>query len=234
MTKSAAGSMSKFVLAALLATGAAGSAIAQEKNSGFLREYDRLQETKDGAGKTVRSWVSPKLTPANYHAIMLDPLIFHPEPRPSEKVDAKVLQQMLKYANDTLRQSMGKRFEVVDRPGPGVLRLRAAFSSVAAEGEGLKPYQYVPFAFVATMASRAATGTPQRAAIIVEVEGTDATSGELLALRVKAGTGERLKEAAKKSEDQTVITLDNVKPLLDEMAAGALPDLGKFVKAKSK
>ncbi len=234
MTKSTAGSMSKFVLAALLAMGAAGSAIAQEKNSGFLREYDRLKEGKDGKGMTIRSWVSPKLTPASYHSIMLDPLIFHPEPRPSEKVNAQVLQQMLKYANDTLRQSMGKRFEVVDRPGPGVLRIRAAFSSVAAEGEGLKPYQYVPFAFVATMASRAATGTPQRAAIIVEVEGTDSASGELLAMRVKAGTGERLKEAAKKAEDQTVITLDNVKPLLDEMAAGALPELEKLVKAKSK
>ncbi len=45
-------------------------------------------ETKDAQGKTIRAWVSPKLTPANYDAILLDPLVFYPEPRPSEQVSA--------------------------------------------------------------------------------------------------------------------------------------------------
>ena len=113
-------------------------------------------------------------------------------------------------------------------PGPGVLQIRGAFSGVAAQGEGLKPYQYVPIAFVATMSARAATGTPQRAFIVAEFEGTDSVTGELLGKRVRVATGERLAKVA----GQQVITLDTVKPLLDELAVGAFPELAKHVKPK--
>ena len=206
----------------------AGAALAQETDSGFLRDYSSLKETKDTAGKTIRGWVSPKLTPDNYNALLIDPIVFYPEPRPSEQVSAESLQQMLAYSNDLLKRTLSKRFKVVDQAGPGVLRIRIAFSSVAAKGEGLKPYQYVPFAFVATMASRAATGTPQRAAIVVEVEGTDSATGQLLAQRIRVGTGERLKVVGEKN----VITLETIKPLLDEMAGQAFPELQKYVKAR--
>ena len=73
-------------------------------------------------------------------------------------MSAETLQQILAYSDDAFERSVSQRFRVVDRAGPGVLRIRCAFSGVAAKGEGLKPYQYVPIAFVATMAARAATG----------------------------------------------------------------------------
>jgi hypothetical protein len=144
-------------------------------------------------------------------------------------VSAEALQQMLAYSNDLLKKTLGSRFNVVDRAGPGVVRLRVAFSGVAAKGEGLKPYQYVPFALVATMAKRAAEGgAPQRAVIVAEVEATDSATGELLAMRVKVGTGEELK----KFGDKDPLTLERVKPLLDAMAGRAFPELEKYVKAK--
>ena len=133
------------------------------QNSGFLPDYSLLKETKDTRGNTIRAWASPKLTPANYKAILLEPLVFHPEPQPSEQVSAAELRRILDYSNATLKQALSQRFNVMDRPGPGVLRLRHAYSGVAAQGEGLKAYQYIPIAFVATMATRTATGTPQRA-----------------------------------------------------------------------
>ena len=213
----------------VIALAHAGAALAAETDSGFLRDYSSLKESKDTAGKTIRGWVSPKFTPANYNAILVDPLVFYPEPRPSERVSAEALQQMLAYANDLLKQSLGKRFKVVDGAGPGVVRLRVAFTSVAAKGEGLKPYQLVPIAFVATMAKRAAAGgAPQRAAIVAEVEATDSATGELLGMRVRVGTGERLAKFGEKDP----VTLETVKPLLDEMAGQAFPELQKYVKAR--
>ena len=200
------------------------------EGSGFLRDYSSLQETRDAGGKTIRAWVSPKLTPANYDAVLLDPLVFYPEPSPGEQVSAQTLQQILTYSNDIYKRSLGERFKVVDRAGPGVLRVRVAFTGVAAQGEGLKPYQYVPLAFVATMATRAAAGTPQRAFIVIETEGTDSVTGELLGMRVRVGTGERLARA--RVGDQNVITLEAMKPLLDELAEGAFPELAKHVKPK--
>jgi len=228
MVRSVAGVIGVAVLSAILAAGCASKPAEQQKDSGFLRDYSRLQEAKTADGATIRAWVSPKLAPDNYNAIMLDPLIFYPEPRPTDKVTADSLQQILKYSNDTLKQALSKRFKIVDRPGPGVLRIRSAFSSVGAEAEGLKAYQYVPMAFIATMASRAATGEPQRAFIVIEVEGTDSVSGQLLASRVRVGTGKSLAEVGGKDQ----ITFETVKPLLDELAAGAFPELSKYVKAR--
>jgi len=210
------------------ATLSVSTALAQDQNSGFLRDYARLEETLEAGGATVRGWVSPQFTPENYNAVLLDPLVFYPEPRPSEKVSAEVLQQILDYANSQLRQALGKRFTMADQAGPGVARLRIAITSVAAKKEGLKPYQLVPLAFVVTMASRAAEGTPQKAAIVVESEATDSTTGKLLGERVRTGTGERLAKIGEKD----VITLDTVKPLIDELTAAAFPNLSQFVKPR--
>jgi hypothetical protein len=63
---------------------------------------------------------------------------------------------------------------------------------------------------------------------VSEVEGTDSVTGELLGMRVRVGTGERLAQVT----GQQVITLDTVKPLLDDLAAGAFPELARYVKAK--
>ena len=130
--------------------------------------------------------MSPKLTPQNYHSVLIEPIGWHPEPAPSERVSAPVLKEMIDYSNETFKRSLSQRFNVVDRPGPGVARLRVGVLRRGAQGEGLKPYQYIPIALVATMASRAAKGgAPQRAFIVAEAEGTDSVTGELLAQRVR-------------------------------------------------
>jgi len=195
--------------------------------SGFLRDYSSLQQTTDAAGTPVRSWVSSKLSPANYNAILLDPLVFYPEPRPTDQVSAEELRKMLAYSNAALRRPLSQRFRVVDRAGKGVVRVRIAFSGIAVQGEGLRPFQYIPIAFVATMAARTATGgSPQRAFILVETEATDSVTGEFLGERVRAATGERLPVG------QKVITADSVKPLLEELAAHAFPELARYVRPK--
>jgi len=207
---------------------AASAAFAQEQNSGFLRDYASLEETQGARGEAVRAWVSPQFTPDRYNAILLDPLAFYPEPRPSKKVSAEVLQQILDYANGQLRKALDERFNLVAQAGPGVARLRIAITSVAAKDESLKPYQLVPLAFVMTMASRAAEGTPQTARIVVETEATDSATGKLLGERVRTGTGKRLAKIG----EQDVITLDTVKPLIDELTAAAFPNLSQYVKPR--
>ena len=226
MTKSIASRAGVIVLALMLGACATQSHVVED--SGFLRDYSNLRETKDAQGRTIRAWVSPKLTPANYDAILLDPLVFYPEPRPTEQVSAETLRQILAYSNDVFKRSLSQRFRVVDRAGPGVLRIRGAVTGVAAQDEGLKPYQYVPIALVATMASRGASGPPQRAFMESEVEATDSVTGELLGLRVRMATGERLSQVG----DRKVVTFDTLKPVLDEVAAGVFPDLAKYVKPK--
>ena len=103
---------------------------ASDKNSGFLRDYTKLHEARDPEGLMVRQWVSPKFTRDNYNAILLDPLVFYPEPRPTDKVSAETLQQMLSYSDNVLKRSLSKRFKLVDRVGPRVARLRIGITGV--------------------------------------------------------------------------------------------------------
>lgn len=203
----------------------------EAQDSGFLGDYSKLQWDKDAQGNPVRTWVSPKLVPSSYDAILLEPLKFYPEPRSTEQVSAEDLQKMVDYANEALKRELGKRFTLVDQPRAGAVRLRAAISGVAAEGQGLSAYQYVPIAFVATMTKRAVAGTPQRAFIVSESELRDSLTDELLAQRVKVGTGAGGK--LEKIAGEKRVTLKTVKPLLDELAAAALPNLETVVKPKA-
>ena len=227
MKKWIMGLMGMVVLGGITGPCVGQGSVSAAGESGFLRDYSSLQQTTDTEGRPIRTWVSPKLTPANYNAILLDPLVFYPEPRPTEQVSAEELQKMLAYSNGALKRALSQRFRVVDRAGKGVVRVRIAFSGVALQGEGLRPFQYIPIALVATMAARAATGgPPQRAFILVETEATDSVTGELLGERVRAATGERLPAG------QKVVTADSLKPLLDELALQAFPELSKYVRPK--
>jgi len=217
------------LVACMVALMVSGTAIAQDAQSGFLRDYSNLANAKDSEGKPIRIWASAKFTPARYNAVLLDPVIFYPEPRPSPQVSAAELQNMVAYLNSALKQSLGKRFALTDRAGPGVVRIRIAVTGVAAKGEGLKPYQVTPVAFLATMAMQQAEGgAPQKAALVVESEASDSVTGELLSTRLRAATGERLARASKVE----VITLEAVKPILDELAENAFVELPKYVKSK--
>jgi hypothetical protein len=46
------------------------------------------------------------------------------------------------------------------KPGPDVARLKVASTGVAGDEEGIKPYQLIAAALVATLAYRWAEGTP--------------------------------------------------------------------------
>ena len=123
------------------------------------------------------------------------------------------------------------KFRMVDRAGPGVLRFRSAISAVAAQPSRLKPYEYGPIGFIARVTERTVAGAPPEALLVIEVEGTDSLTGELLGQRVRVGTGERL---IKVVEGRKVVTLERVIPLLDELAANAFPELDKYVEPRAE
>lgn len=205
---------------------------AVEQNSGFLRDYSSLKSGKDAQGNPVRTWVSPRLAPGTYNAILLEPVVYYPEPRATEQVSAEELRKIRDYASEALRRELAKRFVLVHEPRPGAVRLRAAISGVVARDEKLQGYQYVPIALVAVMASRAVSGTPQRAFIQSESELTDSVTGMVLARRVRTATAESGKLGALSGKQQ--ITLEMVKPLMDELAAGVLPDMEQGVRQKAQ
>ena len=217
--------------AAALIAGCAGQE-APEKGefSGFLGSYSDMKEVSGEGLGTLFRWASPKLNPSNYSAVMIPPVQYYPKAEPTAQVSQETLDAIRNYSTETLRRAAGEKVRVVDSPGRGVATIQAAITGVKPAKEGLHAYQYVPIAFVVTMAKRGASGDPEQAKIVAEVMVTDSVSGEVIGKVVRVGTGKQL--AAATGGTEKVITLDDVKPIFDNWAEQTVANLPKFVKGK--
>lgn len=194
-------------LSALMLTNTLTSvALAESENSGFLRDYSALSEVKDAAGDKVMRYVNPKLTSADYQAVIIDPVQFYPTPKPTEQVTASTLTEISNYVDKGLNENLGSKVTLAKEPAAGVARVRTAITAVAANSAGLKPRDFVPIGFLISSVK----GRDKEAAIQIEVEIVDSITGELLGAAVRKGVGAKL--AGKDAK----LSLKDVQPLLDK------------------
>lgn len=204
-------------IAAPVSAFAADKLVKKEQYSGFLKDYSQLKEEEDAGGKPVMRYLGPKLTAGAYRQVMLDRVDYYPEPRPDAEVDAATLEQIRGYLDRTLRQKIGEKVPVVDRAGPGVVRLRLAITAVAAETRGLKPRPPIGM-LIQGIKAAAGTGPLARdAELYAELEVLDSQSNERIGAVVKKGIGTELK-AAEGGKGEKKVVLDNLKPVLDDWA----------------
>ncbi|HEX9684787.1 MAG TPA: DUF3313 domain-containing protein [Burkholderiales bacterium] len=220
------GSFATVVIAAALVSCAAPA----PKYSGYLGDgYKLLKEEKDPLGAPVLRFISPQFTPANYHSLIIERVQFYPEPKPDSQVSMGALNDIRDYLYKSMREKVGARVKVVDKPGPGVARIRSAITAVNAQTEALAAYQYIPIALIVTAAKRSAVGAPEDARIFAEAEVLDSVSGVRLAVAVREGTGERLKQAATGGPQ---VTLNELKPVIDKWVDALALNAITRIKAK--
>jgi len=204
--------------------------VHKDQYSGFLKDYSQLKEEKDANKEPVMRYINSKLVSGAYNKIIIDPVVFYPEPHADENVDADTLSQIKDYFDKDLRQKIGEQAAIVDQAGPGVVRMRVAISAVADEAAALKPYQYIPFAFLLHAVKKAAGKSAMDADLFAELELVDSQSGERLGAVVKKGIGTEVKEekeGADKGEKKVV--LDNLKPVLDKWSKLAADFAGSYL-----
>lgn len=200
------------------------------KQSGFLPDYSRLQQETVPGGGNRQAYANPDFTPARYHAIKLDPILYYPEPQPSADVSLETLTQIRKALDQSLRQKLATKVDMVDSAGAGVAQVRIAITAVGAETRGLKPYQFVPIALALTGAKAIAQGgLPRDATIAVESHVTDSVSGELLYAAVRGGTGERVVDA---SQGRSGVQLASLQAMIDEWTTAVANAVQQYVKGK--
>jgi len=190
--------------AALVAVPVA-NAVAQD--SGFLKDYSKLQMVKDSEGVERRVWISEKLTRENYKAVLLEPVTFYPKEQPNEQVSLGALNDIRAYIDSALRETVTKTLPTAPAAGPGVVRTRVALTA-ASVNKDLKPYQLIPVAFVFSMAKRAAGQTEYPVKLYVEAEVTDSVTGEVLSQMVREAQGIQVK-----GNEQ--VTLAMARPYID-------------------
>ena len=195
----------------LIFTTSMATADDEQTYSGYLAEevYGKLEKVEIREDETAERWLGPKMSLANYKAILIEPVILYPEPEPGPQVSEETLDEIRDYLTEKLTAKVGSVLNVADEASPTVLRMRTAVTGVEIKTEGMKAYEVVPVAAIFG-GVKALTGKRDREVrVFVEVEFSDSVSGELVGAVVRRLKGENLEG----KKDQ--LALEDVQPELD-------------------
>ncbi|APC18790.1 sodium:proton antiporter [Pseudomonas frederiksbergensis] len=188
-------------LTSLLLGGCTSRVTEKEQYSGFLPNYNNLQEVTTSSGEKAMRWVTPSWNPNAYDTVAFKRLELYPTPQPNERVNRQTLDQLQTYMTDNAKSVLSQKYRVVPNlqsapAGSQVLIVRAAITGVSASNEGMKWYEVVPVA-AAIGATQAATGhRDQETELYIEAEMIDASNGQTVAKVVRKVFGEQLKNAS--------------------------------------
>ena len=159
------------------------------KASGFLKDYTQLQPVpgRQYAWRYVKSGVDWK----QYNKIFVAPL----EVWVSPEADRLGIQPTFYSELDrSFRQIVTQEFQshgyqMVDKPGPGVLVFRGALTGVTPTHQGFEPTDVLPIKAVINVGRYAAGAEPYYIVLSGEIEVDDGATGERLYAAVGARRG---------------------------------------------
>lgn len=142
------------------------------------REFDRVY-VKEGADFSI------------YHKILLEPVVFFLKDDARYKgIHPEELQKLSEAFNAAVSEALGTAYPLVDKPGPGVLRVRTAITGLVPN----KPEVSVAMAIVPG-GSLAYAVLPEKynniGSASLEAELLDSVSGERLAAAVDTRAGKK-------------------------------------------
>lgn len=213
-------------LLGLLLVGCTSKVTEQDQYSGFLPNYNNLQEVTTTTGEKAMRWVSPSWNANAYDTVVFNKLELYPVPKPTERVNQQTLDELQNYMTSKAKGVLGQKYRVVSNEGAAPagskpLILRAAITGVSASNEGMKWYEVVPIAAVVG-ATQAATGhRDQDTNLFIEAELIDAKTNQTVAKVVRKVFGSQLSNESQK------ITTKDFKAAIDKLNA----DLWAFIRS---
>ncbi|MGJ7516302.1 DUF3313 domain-containing protein [Pseudomonas baetica] len=212
-------------LTSLLLGGCTSQVTEREQYSGFLSDYNNLEEVTTASGEKALRWVSPSWNPNAYDTIAFRTLEFYPAPKPDERVNRQTLAELQDFMSRKAKLALGQKYQRVSnagaaRAGSRPLILRAAITGVSASNEGMKWYEVMPIAAVVG-ATQAATGyRDQDTNLFIEAEFIDAKTNQTMVKVVRKLFGSQLE-----NESQRITTKD-FKDAIEKLSS----DLRAFVR----
>jgi hypothetical protein len=173
--------------------GCAAGGMKKVDKAGFLGDYSQLKP--GGEDRAAMVYIKPGVDLKPYDKIMFERVTVMLSPDADYKVvDPALLKELTDYYQNALINAVKDGYQVVDQPGPGVLRVRAAITDVKPS----KPVantmsSIIPIgmavAAVTKVASDDNVGTGEAA---TEIEVLDSVTGERLAAAVDRRQGGKM------------------------------------------
>ena len=136
------------LVVAMFASGASG-----QTPSGFLSDYSRLSPAFDNPDTSI--WISKDFNFRPYRKILLDKVeIFVSPTGEYHGVTPDVLKGMADRFTASFKKALQPGYQLVDKPGPDVLRIRPALSGINLVRPGFNIANVLPVVFVARSGDR--------------------------------------------------------------------------------
>jgi hypothetical protein len=192
--------------AALVLVACGGSGLTQSQKSGFLTstEYNRLVEVDSPApGVKVYRYISPGFNRSDWKGVRIDPVVLFQTALKNEGkkgLSEETIYQTRMIIDSELKEKASKRFNVVDKPGPGIARLSVAITGAEIEGDGFKPWNVVPVSAVLFAAQKATGIDSKTPSLVVEAKMRDSVTGKILGEGVYVMSGETFRMESSSAE----------------------------------
>ena len=105
----------------------------------FLGEDVCSRLTAGEKGQAALRWVNPNAQPTQYDKVMIQVIAFVG----SDKASPDEQQTLVDYFQTALSDKLASKYPIVDRPGPGVLRIQVAILDAEAATPGVRSVSVV-------------------------------------------------------------------------------------------
>lgn len=147
--------------------------------SGFLANYDLLRA--DPSDPDYLRYLAPDLKPTEYRKFLIEaPAIIINTGGQYQMLDPAQLADLTRYYQASMASALGKHYEVVSEPGPGVMRLKVAVVGLVEVMPRLKARDLIPVSALFKLGRMAVGQNPLVLRMSIESEALDAQTGELL------------------------------------------------------
>jgi Protein of unknown function (DUF3313) len=157
-------------------------------NCAFLGNNCSLLTT-GGKEQAGLRYVNPSAQWSQYNKILIDPVTYWGGD--STKMPASDQQMLVNYFSQQLKEKLGEKFQIVNQPGPGVMKLDVALTDAETATPVLRSISMiVPQAHMLANLKYLATGSmPFVGAAQAEAKVTDSVTGQILAMAVDKRIG---------------------------------------------
>ncbi len=181
--------------------------------SGFLGDYSKLKP--DPEFDDALRWANPNISLAGSSSYIVDPVIEQFAPNDEgTALSPDELKELTDHFRNEAIAALSEKYSVVDEPGPGVLRIRVAITSVETT---------VPILNIHPAMKLSGLGLGGAA---MEAEAVDSVSGERIVAIVDSQQGNRMSIA------EGLQTLGHAKQVMSYWVERAIANLEKVRNAE--
>lgn len=181
------------VLLALMNIGCASTGMKKVEKTGFLGDYSDLKQ--GGGDQAAYGYSRPGADLSKYDKILIEKVcVCLPGQEENSDLEPILLREFADYYDQAITSAVFDKYKIVDEPGPGVLRVRAAITDVKPASPIINTISSVsPVGITISLATKLVTdknlGTGEAAS---EIEILDSVTGERLAADVDRRQGGKM------------------------------------------